>query len=61
MKKLMTLFIVFIMLWVCSPSSGLLLIYRVSTSVRGVDDTTGLTVKVPFKAYLILDLPNSIR
>ncbi|MBN2018949.1 MAG: hypothetical protein JW749_01850 [Sedimentisphaerales bacterium] len=55
MKKLMALLIAFMMLGICSPSSGLLLIYKMSAPVKGVDDTTGLAVSVPLKAYLILD------
>jgi hypothetical protein len=54
MKKLMTLFIILVMLGTCSTSYGMFLIYKASCSVKGVDDVSGLSVKVPLKGYLVL-------
>jgi hypothetical protein len=55
MRKIIALLVAVVILGICSTSQGLLLVYRVSSSVKGVDDTSGLALKVPFKAYLIME------
>ncbi|MGA2093554.1 MAG: hypothetical protein ABSH16_09130 [Sedimentisphaerales bacterium] len=55
MKKLLALIVVVVILGICPSTKGLLLVYRVSSSVKGVDGTAGVTLTVPFKAYLVMD------
>ena len=52
MKRFLALLIVLMMFVMCSSSYGMFLVYKVSTSVKGVDDTT---VSIPLKAYLVMN------
>jgi len=51
----MALFIVLVMLGICSSSYGLFLVYKVSTSVKGVDDVAGTAIAVRLNAYLLMN------
>ena len=55
MKKLLALIVVVAILGICPSTKGLLLVYRVSSSVKGVDGTAGVTLTVPLRAYLVMD------
>lgn len=54
MKKLLAGLVVLVMFGTCATSYGYFLIYKVSTSVKGVDYETPTTV--PLKGYLILNI-----
>jgi hypothetical protein len=56
MKRLLGLVILFVVLSVCVPSYGYFLIYNVSGSVKGVNNTTPGSIS--WKAYLVLNLDN---
>lgn len=67
MKRLSTLFVVLVMLGICTSSYGYFLIYNLSGTIRGIiynlsDTTTGIddtnTVTIPFKGYLVMNLDN---
>ena len=53
MRKLLAGMVVLVMFGMCASSYGYFLIYKVSTSVKGVDDETATTV--PMKGYFILN------
>jgi hypothetical protein len=60
MKKLMAAVLVMIVMsWLCSTSFGFLFLYKVSTTVKGADDNTGLKVMIPLKGYLLLNLDDT--
>jgi len=54
MRKLLALFVMLVVLGVCAQSYGFLVVYNVSCPVKGVDDTTAVTI--PLKGYLVLNL-----
>jgi hypothetical protein len=58
MKKLPALFVILIMLGICTSSYGYFLVYNLSSTVYGIDDTniydTNLAM-IPFKGYLVMD------
>jgi len=65
MKRLSALFVVLIMLGICTPSYGYFLIYKLSGTIRGiiynpsdtikgVDDTNRVTI--PFKGLLVMNI-----
>lgn len=54
MKKLLAALVVLIAFGICTPSYGVSLIYKLSISVKGVDDVTGLPKSIPLKGYLLL-------
>ena len=66
MKKLSALFVVLIMLGICTSSYGYFLIYKLSGTIRGamynrsdtktigIDDTNAVTI--PFKGLLVMNL-----
>lgn len=55
MRKILSLIVVLAMFEMCASSYGFFLIYKVSVSVKGVDDTTGSPVSIPLKGYLVLN------
>jgi hypothetical protein len=59
MRRLMAGLVVLVILGICSPSFGYLLLYKVSTTVRGADDDTGEKATVPLKGYLLLNLDDN--
>ena len=59
MRKLLACLIVLVVFGICSPSFGYLLLYKVSTTVKGADDDTGEQVRIPLKGYLLLNLDDN--
>ena len=59
MKKVMAIAVMLVMSWVCSSSFGYLLLYKVSTTVKGADADTDSRVTIPLKGYLLLNLSDS--
>ena len=59
MKRLLACLIVLVVFGICSPSFGYMLLYKVSTTVKGADDDTGEKVRIPLKGYLLLNLDDN--
>lgn len=53
MRRLLSLMVLVVILGVSTTSQGLLLVYKVSSSVKGVDGNSGLAMTVPIKGYLV--------
>ncbi len=56
MKRLSALFVVLVMLGMCTSSYGYFLIYNLSSTIKGIDDINVVTIK--FKGYLVMNLDN---
>jgi hypothetical protein len=56
MRKLLTLFVMLMVLGLCAPSYGYLLIYNVSSTFKGVDSEANSVENVPIKGFLVLDM-----
>ena len=56
MRKLSACLVVLVVFGICSPSFGYMLLYKVSTTVKGADDDTGEKVRIPLKGYLLLNI-----
>ena len=59
MKKLLAVLLMMAMLGMCAPSFGYFLVYKCIISGIGIDDTGGMG-SVKFKAYLVLDIDDSV-
>jgi hypothetical protein len=57
MKKLSAALVLCAILGICASSQGYFLIYKITTSVKGIDDET--PVRVPWKAYLVMKFDDS--
>jgi hypothetical protein len=57
MRRLLGLVVLFVVLCVSVPSYGYFLIYNLSSTVKGVNNTT--PVSISWKAYLVLSFDNS--
>ncbi len=55
MKKILAALVVMSILAISASSYGVSLIYRLSLSVKTVDDVTGLAKTIPVKGYLVLN------
>jgi hypothetical protein len=55
----MALTVMLVMSWLCSPSFGYLLLYKVSTKVYGADANTNDKDTVSLKGYMLLRLSDS--
>jgi hypothetical protein len=49
----MALVVLAVILGICPTSEGLLLVYKVSSSVKGVEGNSGQVIKAPIKGYLV--------
>jgi hypothetical protein len=59
MKRLLAGLGVLVMLGMCASSFGYILVYNVSTTVKGADYDTDAKVSIPLKGYLVLNLDDS--
>jgi hypothetical protein len=59
MRRLMAGLVVLVILGICSPSFGYLLLYKVSMTARGADVDTDAKANVPLKGYLLLNLDDN--
>jgi len=59
MKKFMSVLLVMAMLVMCAPSFGYILVYKCIISGIGIDDTGGMG-SGKLKAYLVLDIDDSV-
>jgi hypothetical protein len=57
MRRLLALAVLFVVLSMSVPSYGYFLIYNLSSTMKGVNNTT--PVSIPWKAYLVLNFDNS--
>jgi hypothetical protein len=55
----MAITVMLVMSWVCSSSFGYLLLYNVSTTVKGADADTDSRITIPLKGYFLLTLNDS--
>jgi hypothetical protein len=57
MKKLLALLLLLAMTTLCPTSYGYILVYKMKTTLVGVNNVTGKSVNIPLKGYFIID-PN---
>jgi len=56
MKRVLTLLVVLAVLGMCAPSYGYILVYKLNSTVKVVDDTSETAMSIPVKGYLAVDL-----
>ncbi len=55
MRKIVTVLVLLAMFELCTSSYGYLLVYKISTTIKGSDNNTGAVATVPLKGFLIMD------